>query len=214
MANKLNHGIARQSGIKNRNITIGLSDKDCEQLMTRCGMYGITVDQLLKNFIGDLVSGTHSNGSDERMLANKWFDRYWFSVEPRNTLLRHLLTNGVDPEEFLNTIDALDSAVKEKEYLFFHPEQCEQDDIPAVEDLICHWEEEIHDCINGWVSEDDSDLLTELQYIAEWIDSRNQILFRSDSKTSYSEAVQHFRSDVIEDCFDCYEYSRCDEYCI
>lgn len=214
MANKLNHCIPRQSILKNQSITIGLSDTDCEQLMERCGMYGITVDQLLENFIGDLVSDTHSNGSDERMFANKWFDRCWFSVEPRNTLLRHLLTNGVDPEEFLITIDALNSAVKEKEYLFCHPEQCETNDIPSVEDLICHWQEGIHDCMNGWVSEDDSDHLTELQHIAEWIDSRNCFLSRSDSKTAYSEAVRHFRSDVIEDCFDCYEYSRCDEYCI
>ncbi len=166
-------------------------------------MYGITVYQLLENFIGDLISGTYSNGSDERMLANKWFDRCWFSVEPRNTLLRHLLTNGVDPEEFLNTIDALNSAVKEKEYLFCHLEQCKPDDIPAVENLICYWQEDIHDCMNGWMSVDDSDYLTELQHIAEWIDSRNQILLRYDQRTTYTEVVQHFRSDVIEDCFDC-----------
>ncbi len=205
MANKLNHGISRQSTLKDRSITFGLSDTDCEQLMERCGMCGITVDQLLENFIGDLVSGTHSNGSDERMLANKWFDRCWFSVEP---------TNGVDPEEFLNTIDALNSAVKEKEYLFCHPEQCETNDIPSVEDLICHWQEEIHNSMHGWVSEDDSDTLTELQHIAEWIDSRKQILLRSDQRTTYTESVQHFRSDMIEDCFDCYEDSKCYEYCM
>ena len=33
---------------------------------------------------------SRSNGSDERMYADQWFDRCWFSFEPEQTFLRHL----------------------------------------------------------------------------------------------------------------------------
>ncbi len=55
--------------IKERSISLKLSDADCERLLKKAAMCGLTVAELLQNFIGDLVDGTYSNGSDERMLA-------------------------------------------------------------------------------------------------------------------------------------------------
>ena len=37
--------------------------------------------ELLENFINDLIIGERSNGSDERMYAEQWFQRYWFSID-------------------------------------------------------------------------------------------------------------------------------------
>ena len=55
--------------IRERNITVKLSDADCNRLARKCGEHGLTVGELIENFIGDLVDGTHSNGSDEKKLC-------------------------------------------------------------------------------------------------------------------------------------------------
>lgn len=58
--------------IKPRTITVNLSDADVKRLAEKSGEGGLTISELLENFIGDLVDGTYSNGSDERMYAEQW----------------------------------------------------------------------------------------------------------------------------------------------
>lgn len=82
--------------IKERKITVRLSDADCDRLARKCGEYGLTIGELIENFVGDLVGGTYSNGSDERDYANKWFERCWFGMFPEETLLKFLLYTGYD----------------------------------------------------------------------------------------------------------------------
>jgi len=90
--------------IKPRTLQLKLSAADCERIAERAGACGLTVSELLENFIGDLVSGTYSNGSDERMYANNWFDRCWFGMFPEDTFLRHLIEWG-DLENFLDSYE-------------------------------------------------------------------------------------------------------------
>ncbi len=77
--------------IKPRTITLQLSDADVKRLSIKSGGVGLTPSELLKSFIGDLVDGTYSNGSDERMYANEWFDRCGFSYCSEKTMLRYLI---------------------------------------------------------------------------------------------------------------------------
>lgn len=77
---------------KGRQLTIELSDADVRRLCEKAGQSGLTVAELLQNFIGDLVDGTYSNGSDERICAQQWFERCWFDAAPNNTFLVYLLT--------------------------------------------------------------------------------------------------------------------------
>lgn len=91
--------------LKERNITVKLSDADCDSLVRKCGECGLTVGELLENFIGDLIDGTCSNGSDERDLADQWFERCWFGMYTEQTLLNHLLDFGYDPEDYLELLD-------------------------------------------------------------------------------------------------------------
>lgn len=93
--------------IKDRAIIVKLSDNDCYRISKKAGMNGLTVGELLKNFIGDLVDGTYSNGSDERSLAEQWFDRCWFSHREEETLLRHLLEWGRDIGNFIAICDEI-----------------------------------------------------------------------------------------------------------
>ena len=50
--------------IRERKITVKLSDADCDRLARKCGKHGLTIGELIENFVGDLVGGTYSNGSD------------------------------------------------------------------------------------------------------------------------------------------------------
>ena len=100
--------------IKERQITVKLSDADCNRLTKKCGEYGLTIGGLLENFIGDLVGGTYSNGSDERDCAERWFERCCFGMFPEQTLLSHLLCNGYEPEGYLDMIDCIKSAEYDK----------------------------------------------------------------------------------------------------
>ena len=56
--------------IRERKITVKLSDADCDRLARKCGEHGLTIGELIENFVGDLVGGTYSNGSDERDYAD------------------------------------------------------------------------------------------------------------------------------------------------
>ena len=95
--------------IKERKITVKLSDKDCNRLARKCGKHGLTVGELIENFIGDLVGGTYSNGSDERDYAERWFERCWFGMFQEPTLLNHLLCFGYDPEDYLDLLDNIET---------------------------------------------------------------------------------------------------------
>lgn len=95
--------------IKPRNIEIKLSDADCDRLSNLCGECGLSVGELLANFIGDLVGGTYSNGSDERMYAERWFERCGFEMIAEPTLLNHLLCLGYEPEHYLDMLENVES---------------------------------------------------------------------------------------------------------
>ena len=106
--------------IKERTISLNLSDADCKRLARKCGEVGLTISALLENFIGDLVYGTYSNGSDENMFANQWFERCGFSMPGEKTLLKHLLNYSYDIEEFIDVCDEINH-YKE------HPEEYEDE---------------------------------------------------------------------------------------
>lgn len=68
--------------IRKRTYELELSDADVLRLKYKAEEGKLTPEELLQNFVGDLVDGTYSNGSDERMRAQDWFERCWFSHRP------------------------------------------------------------------------------------------------------------------------------------
>ena len=115
--------------IRERKITVKLSDADCDRLARKCGEHGLTIGELIENFVGDLVGGTYSNGSDERDYADQWFERCWFGMFPKQTLLNHLLCWGYEPKDYLDTLDNIETAQEEKKYLEEHPEEADEETI-------------------------------------------------------------------------------------
>lgn len=94
--------------IKERTITLNLSDADCERISQKAGLAGCTVGELLESFIGDLIDGTYSNGSDEIEKANEWYERCGFSYMNEDSLMRYLLENDYNVEDFLSTCDEIE----------------------------------------------------------------------------------------------------------
>lgn len=83
--------------IRERNLAVKLSDADCRRIAEKAGRVGMTVEGLIASFIGDLVDGTYTNGSDERMYAQAWFDRCGFEMMAERTLLSWLIiSDGVE----------------------------------------------------------------------------------------------------------------------
>lgn len=120
--------------IKERTITLKLSDADCERISKKAGISSLTVAELLENFIGDLVDGTYSNGSDERDRADQWYDRCGFSWMNDDTLIHHLLYCGYDVDDFLSAYDEL-------KYFESNPQEF-ADEVAELEDGEKFWFEE------------------------------------------------------------------------
>lgn len=161
--------------IRERNITVKLTDADCERLAKKCGEYGLTVGELIENFIGDLVDGTYSNGSDERMYAEQWFDRCCFGMFPEPTLLNHLLSLGYEPEEYLETLDNIETAIKEKEYVAEHPEEADEEAQYLDDDIEC-WQEELKDMRDYWKPDGEPDMDKEIDLIKKWVEEKQRMI--------------------------------------
>ena len=100
--------------IRSRTIEVKLSDADVKRISEKAAAHGLTVGELIENFIGDLVCGTYSNGSDERMYAEQWFERCWFGMFPDLTFLRYLIEWGGLDEVIRDKIESSLEAIRER----------------------------------------------------------------------------------------------------
>lgn len=78
--------------IKPRIFELKLSDADYRRIAEKAAEAELTAEELLESFIGDLVRGTYSNGSDERELANQWYDRCGYSYYNNHSFLHYLIS--------------------------------------------------------------------------------------------------------------------------
>lgn len=150
--------------IKERTIKLKLSDADCERISKKAGKCGISVGILLENFIGDLVGGTYTNGSDECSFADDWFERCWFST-PKETLLKHLLEQDDDVEDFLIAYD-------EVKYYESNPEEFSDDLEEAKEngEEMLWFEKDYHDYTDEFFSNhEDVDIEKEIELCRKWL---------------------------------------------
>lgn len=79
--------------ISPRNFALKLSDADLKSFYEKAARVSLTPEELLENFIADLVCGLHTNGSDERDKAEEWFERCWFSFDNYGSFLAYLVKN-------------------------------------------------------------------------------------------------------------------------
>ena len=96
--------------IKPRNITINLSDADVERLFEKAYSNGLTPSKLIEGFLGDLLDGTYSHGSDERDLADEYFERCSYDMLAEHTFLRWALCENIY-DDIIGLIDDHDTCV-------------------------------------------------------------------------------------------------------
>lgn len=129
--------------IRPRSISINLSDADVQRISKKTGRVGLSVPELIENFIGDLVGGTYSNGSDERDAAQAWFDRCGFGMFPEKTFLRYLIEWDL-LDGFVDLIDDINTAKEELEYAETHKEEYTDADISYWKSDLEESQEEIN----------------------------------------------------------------------
>lgn len=164
--------------IRERNITIKLSDADVKRICKKAGSVGLNVSVLLENFIGDLVDGTYSNGSDERMHANEWFERCGFGMFPDKTFVRYLIEwDQID--EALGLWDDIKTGNEELEYYNTHQDEFTEEDIAGWKEDIEYWKGQLDDIFKefkDWAKgETIGTLEEELQKVFEWQHEYEQI---------------------------------------
>lgn len=149
--------------IKERTIYLNLSDADCKRISTYAAKANITVSQLLESFIGDLVNGTYTNGSDERDCAQRWFERCGYGMYSEKTFLRYILEEGDDVEFLLNDLEGIK---KSKELIQTLKEnlQKEIDRQRENPEYQYEWEEEDKECIQT----EQEELDATIQSVKEW----------------------------------------------
>lgn len=107
--------------IKPRTFKLELSDADVKRLYEKTVADGITPAELLQGFIGDLVDGTYTHGSDERALASAYYARCGYEFSRTGGLLEWSLRN-YRFDDIADALEEIDDAAGDLEYYQEHPE--------------------------------------------------------------------------------------------
>ena len=82
--------VDRMETLRERTIAVKLTDSECDDLAMAAGKEGKTISELVTEFVGDLINGTYTGGSDERLMIMEWRRRrtvFW----DEESLLSYLL---------------------------------------------------------------------------------------------------------------------------
>lgn len=72
--------------IKPRTFEVKLSNADVIRLYEKAFSNGITPEELIADYLGDLLDGTYTRGSDERLFASQYFDRCCYEFNPKSLI--------------------------------------------------------------------------------------------------------------------------------
>ena len=165
---------------KTRNVVLNLTDGQCEILTKICGESSLTVGELISSFVEDLTAEEKEN--DRAKYANQWFEKREFSNDAEDSLLRHLLKNSYDPQDYLNDIEYLESLTEDKRSYAINNKEDKN-----YLDIIKEYDEEIITCKDGikvweegWKQKESTDMKKEIREIEEWAEEKNELLYSTD----------------------------------
>ena len=163
--------------IRKRSIEIELSDEDVKSLAEMAGVHGLSIGQLLENFISDLTGGARSNGSDEEMLAKQWFDRCWRYHDA--TFLRFLIEYG-NLSDVMDSWEEIEEGKKDLADYEVNPDKYNQEEIEFLKEDMGYWQEELDECWKEyceWKGKYKSGSFEEeMKKVLEWWQKYNEIL--------------------------------------
>lgn len=159
--------------IKPRTFTIELSDADVKRLYEKAYSDGITPGELLAGFIGDLVSGTYTHGSDERDLADQYFERCCYDIGLERDFLQWAL-HEYRLDYITDLLEELESIESELAYYEDYPEEAadDPDDLQAVKDAKADAESELREIYQEYTRDTEKPQALEdgLQAIREYLE--------------------------------------------
>lgn len=164
--------------IKPRQFSLNLSNADVERIFEKTGAFNITVEELLENFIGDLVSGTYSNGSDERMCAENWFERFGFSWMYEKTFLTYILQYD-SLDYVIGTYEDIQTFKEELQYSKEKPTKFTKEEIEDLKNDLEDSQEQLNSIYSDfkeWAKCDVKSLEEEMKEVFEWIKKRDEKL--------------------------------------
>lgn len=182
--------------IRSRTIEVKLSDADVKRISEKAAAHGLTVGELIENFIGDLVCGAYSNGSDERMYAEQWFERCWFGMFPDYTFLKYLIEQwGLD-----EVIEAWEDIENSQETIADTEKSLASGEIQGMGGKTYTWKDitnsegtPIYSSKEEWEQEERTAMQDEQEYIA---DRRTTI---DDYWNEYAEMKKEYKNGTFEE---------------
>lgn len=165
---------------KTRNVVLNLTDGQCEILTKICGESSLPVGELISSFVEDLTAEKKEN--DGVKYANQWLEKREFSKKAEDSLLRHLLENSYDPQDYLNDLEYLESLTEDKKSYIINNKEDEN-----YLDIIKEYDEEIITCKDGikvweegWKQKESADMKKEIRKMEEWVEEKNELLYSTD----------------------------------
>lgn len=165
--------------IKQRQFNLNLSDDDVIRLFEKAGSCNMTVESLLENFIGDLVCGTYSNGSDEVMHADNWFERCGFSWMYKKTFLTYLLRHDL-LEHVIGIWEDIVVFKDELQYSKSNPEEFTNEEIDTLKNNLEESQGELNSHYTDyqeWAKDGIDEILSldeEMNKVLEWVKKRDE----------------------------------------
>lgn len=174
---------------KTRNVVLNLTDGQCEILTKICGESFLSVGELISSFVEDLTAEEKEN--DRAKYANQWLEKREFSKKAEDSLLRHLLKNSYDPQDYLNDLEYLESLTEDKRSYIINNKEDEN-----YLDIIKEYDEEIITCKDGikvweegWKQKERADMKKEIRKIEEWVEEKNELLYSTDEVNNDSKLI-------------------------
>lgn len=168
-------------------VNLDVYPEDFKRLLQKSYSDGISFEELLEIFIGDLADGRASCGSDESLYATKWYDRHIFYLPEKKTFVSYLIENEwADPNDFSEMLHGIDS------YMDAYDECKDNSDKEGMEEYkeyILADIEEIHDFYRAYLAECDGgeDLRKALTGVCEYTIKQNKILGEEWKLYSFNE---------------------------
>ena len=180
--------------LQKRSVVLELSDKDCEGILSICGSHGITLSELLENFIHDLTGGSRSNGSDERELADQYISRCWFTIFAEDTMLKFLLLfygPGV-AADFVDIYDSIEQAKKDLEAYEKDPQKFDEEEIQFSKEDLENWQEQYNSFISEYreIFHLDFNAEKEIAIMHKWYEERESLLYNIVEDEPESEKIE------------------------
>lgn len=140
-----------QEELKPRQFMLSLSDADIKDFYRLAYRIGTTPAEILQGFICDLIDGTQTRGSDERMYAQQYIDRCCYDMMPQ-TFLSWIL-NDCRTEEIADLLQTADYAAGDLTYYAENPAEADPGFIDDLKQTEAEARQEIADIYREYAAE-------------------------------------------------------------